>query len=132
MEVRFIRSFRFLLLLCALAITSLAQTTRGSIAGVITDSSGAVISNATVSATPEAGGEARSVNTGSNGEYRVESLNPGLYRVEASAEGFGKKTVEHVAVRTSQITSTNLALQVGNASDSVVVEAGADQIQTET
>jgi hypothetical protein len=132
MEGRFIRSFNFLLLLCAFAITSFAQTTRGSIAGVITDSSGAVISNATVTVTPEAGGEARSITTGSNGEYRVESLNPGLYRVEAAAQGFSKKTVEHVAVRTSQVTSNNLALQVGSSTDTVTVEAGADQIQTET
>jgi hypothetical protein len=132
MEGRFNRAFKLLILLCALAVVSLAQTTRGSIAGVISDSSGAVISNATVSATPEAGGEARSVTTGSNGEYRIESLNPGLYRVEASAQGFSKKTVEHVAVRTSQIASTSLALQVGNASETVTVEAGADQIQTET
>ena len=132
MEGRFIRSLKLITVLCVLAIVSLAQTTRGSIAGVISDSSGAVISNATVTATPEAGGEARTVTTGSNGEYRIESLNPGLYRVEASAEGFSKKTVEHVAVRTSQIASTSLALQVGGATDTVSVEAGADQIQTET
>jgi len=132
MEGRFNRAFKLLILLCALAVVTLAQTTRGSIAGVISDSSGAVISNATVTATPEAGGEARTATTGTNGEYRIESLNPGLYRVEASAQGFSKKTVEHVAVRTSQIASTNLALQVGNASETVTVEAGADQIQTET
>jgi hypothetical protein len=132
MEGRFNRSVYFFLFLCAFVITSIAQTTRGTIAGVITDSSGAVISNASVTATPEAGGEGRTVTTGTQGEYRIEALNPGLYRVEASANGFTKKTVEHVAVRTSQITSNNLALAVGNVSDTVTVEAGVDQIQTET
>jgi len=132
MESRFIRSISYILLCGLMMVTLSAQTTKGTIAGVVTDSSGAVVANASVSATAEAGGEARTVTTGSNGEYRIEALTPGAYKVETSASGFNKQTVEHVMVRTSQITSNNMVLAVGNSSESVTVEAGADQIQTET
>ncbi len=112
--------------------TAYAQTTRGTIAGIVTDTSGAVVVNATVSATSNAGGEPHSVPTGSKGEYRIEALNPGQYTLDVAAQGFEKKTVQHVDVRTSQITSANVVLPVGSTSETVSVEAGADQIQTES
>jgi hypothetical protein len=121
-----------LFIVSLLANTALAQTTRGSIAGVVTDTAGAVVAGATVTATPEAGGEGRTVTTGDSGEYRIEALNPGFYTVTISAPTFGKVTVEKVNVRTSVVTSNNVILKVAAASENITVEASADAIQTET
>src|SRR6185369_1339300 len=66
-------------LLLLLPACLMAQTTRGTIAGVVTDAQGAVVTGAKISATPVSGGEPRSTTSGPNGEYRIESLNPGNY-----------------------------------------------------
>src|SRR5437879_4563640 len=109
-----------------------AQTTKGTIAGVVTDKSGAVIPGATVTAASTETGDTRSALTGSNGEYRLETLTPGTYVVTVSASGFGKTKVEGVIVRTSILTSNNIQLVIGTTTAEVTVEASADTIQTES
>src|ERR1700677_3217178 len=61
---------------------------QGSIAGTVTDSTGAVVSGATVTITNESTNVSRSVQTDSRGFYDVESLEPGSYMVSTSATGF--------------------------------------------
>jgi uncharacterized lipoprotein YajG len=87
-----------------LATLCSAQTTKGTIAGVVTDDSGAVVQGATVTVIPKTGGENRTVNTGSIGEYRVEALNPGSYKLSITAPHFANQLVEDVVVNVSQIT----------------------------
>jgi hypothetical protein len=124
----------FALTLAILLVSSLAfgQTTRGSIAGVVTDSQGAVVTGAKVTATPLAGGEPRSTTTGPNGEYRLDALNPGNYNIDVQAQGFSDTKVQNVIVRTSLVSSNNVQLSIKSTSESVVVEANVDQIQTES
>lgn len=124
----------FALLVALLVVSSLAfaQTTRGTIAGVVTDTQGAVVTGAQVTATPVAGGEPRSTTTGPNGEYRIEALNPGAYTVDVRAQGFSDTKVQNVVVRTSLVSSNNVQLSIKGATESVVVEANVDQIQTES
>src|SRR3569623_1654062 len=95
------------LLLVMLAGVAWAQASNGTIAGVVTDHSGAVVSGAAVSATGIASGETRTAVTGSSGEYRIESLTPGQYVITVKATGFATTIVEGVVVRTSTITSNN-------------------------
>lgn len=109
-----------------------AQTTKGSIAGVVTDPSGAVVQAATVTAVPVAGGESRSATTGEHGEYRIELLQPGEYTVNVKAGGFADLKAEHVVVRTSVVTSENLQLSVAKGTETVTVDASVQQVQTET
>jgi hypothetical protein len=113
-----------------LASFGTAQTTKGTIAGVVTDKSGAVIPGATVMVTAE--GETRSAVTGTNGEYRLEALTPGVYEVFVTAQGFSKTKIEGVTVRTSVVTSNNISLAVASTAAEVTVEAAADTIQTES
>ncbi|MGH9556044.1 MAG: carboxypeptidase-like regulatory domain-containing protein, partial [Terriglobales bacterium] len=70
--------FSILFLLTGLAF---AQATKGTIAGTVSDKTGAVVTGATVTVTAKDGGETRSATSGSNGEYRIESLTPGIYAV---------------------------------------------------
>ncbi len=111
---------------------SFAQATKGTIAGTVSDKSGAVVTGATVTASAKAGGETRTATTGDNGEYRIESLNPGVYTVTASSPNFATAKVENVEVNTSLVTSVNVKLEVGATEQSITVEATAAQVQTES
>jgi len=124
--------FALALAVLLLATFSFAQTTKGTIAGTVTDDSGAVVQGASVSVTPKAGGEPRTTTTGPVGEYRVEALNPGPYRVAITAAHFANQVIEDVVVNVSQITSQNVVLKVGGTSETLVVEATAATVQTET
>src|SRR4051794_27186642 len=106
-----------------LASFGAAQTTRGTIAGVVTDNSGAAVAGAKVTATPVDGGEPRTATTGGTGEYRIEQLTPGTFNVAIAADGFANKKVDNVIVRTSVITSNNVTLAVAGSSETVTVEA---------
>ena len=85
----------FLALLFAWPVA--AQETRGSIEGVIKDSSGAVLPGATVEAKSASGGSLTSV-TDSNGVYRFPVLDPGRYEVTATLSGFTQTKSAPVSV----------------------------------
>lgn len=119
-------------MLVLVASFAMAQTTKGTIAGVVTDKSGAVVPGATVTATAANGGDTRTATTGQSGEYRLETLTPGEYVVTVKAQGFAITKVSGVTVRTSIITSNNVAMEVAGTTETVTVEASADAIQTES
>jgi Carboxypeptidase regulatory-like domain/TonB-dependent Receptor Plug Domain len=131
--IRLVAKLSCLALVIALvAGMAFAQTTKGTIAGIVTDNTDAVITGATVTATAAGGGETRTVTTGANGEYRIEALTPGEFTITVSAPGFGKKNITNVVVRTSMITSNHVQLAIASASEVVSVEATTDAIQTES
>jgi len=116
----------------ALASTLNAQTTKGTIAGVVTDAQGLVVSGATVTAAAVEGGDVRSTTTGTNGEYRIEALNLGKYTVTVKAKSFAETIVRDVVVNASVITSKHVELKISGGVETVTVEAGAETIQTES
>ena len=120
-----------LLLLCLLSLPVFSQTSKGSIAGNVTDSSGAVIPGASVNATSKETGEARTVTTGPTGSYRIEAVNPGTYKITFSMQGFTTTTVDKVEVQPSVISPVDGKLQVGATETTVVVEAGNNEVHTE-
>src|ERR1700747_1602264 len=77
---------------------SLAQAVYGSIFGTVTDSSGAVVPNATITVTDVAKGTSSTVQTDASGEYRVQHLIPDTCSVSAEASGFKKATNSDVVV----------------------------------
>ena len=103
--------------------TGFAQATNGTIAGSVVDAAGAVVVGATVTATSLETGDKRSATTNKVGAYRIESLLPGNYRVEVTADTFAKTTVDKTVVNASVITSVNVTLRPGSASTSVEVSA---------
>ncbi len=120
------------LVLVVFASITIAQSTKGTIAGVVSDKSGAVVPGASVTATAVDGIDSRSVVSGSNGEYRIEPLTPGDYVVTVEAKGFAKTKVQGVVVHTSVITSNNIAVAIAGTTETVTVEAQSDAIQTES
>jgi hypothetical protein len=102
----------------------------GSIQGTITDQTGAVVSGANVSVTGTDTGSVKVLTTDASGFYSVGPLNPGAYRVDISAQGFSKLSVKTV-VRTGTVTSGNFKLPLGASTETVEVNAGALQVNTE-
>src|SRR5215203_2193975 len=85
-----VRAAMALLMAVLLPAAGFAQMTRGSIAGVVRDSSGAVVPGATVTVTNVATNAAQTTTTDGDGFYRVPALDAGRYTVVAELSGFKK------------------------------------------
>lgn len=108
------------LLVFALAFSALAQDLDDvTITGRITDSSGLAVVGAGVVATESVTGVERTVTTNDEGRYRIIELKPGVYRVRASAPGFGAK--ERIDLAT--VSGQNLQLDFTLAPAGVQAEA---------
>jgi outer membrane receptor protein involved in Fe transport len=133
-EVHMKHFFRLALVLtltfvCALHLN--AQTSSGTIAGAVTDSTGLTVNNATVVVKSSTTGESRTTTTTSTGSYRIDGLGPGIYTVTINAEGFAETTVPNISVSGSVITAVNATVQVGSAI-SVEVNTNAELLKTES
>ena len=118
----FARSFAALFMMFALAVPTWAQEQRGSIEGVVRDSSGAVLPGATVEAKAPTG-VVLSTTADETGTYRFPSLAPGNYDVTASLSGFVGQTVEAVRVSLGQIKKVDFGLKIGGVTETVQVTA---------
>jgi hypothetical protein len=107
------------------------STVTGAINGSVTDPQGAVVPNATVTVTNLGTNAVVTVNTASDGGYRITNLQPGNYSVEITATGFTTTKVASVAVEVGQSTPVDAALTVGPASTTTVeITADAPVINT--
>jgi hypothetical protein len=102
----------------------------GSIQGVVSDPSGAVVPNATVTATNVATGVATTRQTTQAGYYVLSPLNAGNYTISVTAPGFQKLTQEHVVVDALAQVGLNLTMQIGAAAEEVTVSAAPPQLDT--
>ncbi len=130
------RQFRLplaaLLVISVSSATSLiAQTSRGILAGVARDPTGAVIAQADVNIKDEETGEIRTTVTQNDGAYRLESLTPGHYTVTVTHGGFSESVATHVVVNPSVVSSYDALLSVGKVSDVVEVQSTSNAINTE-
>src|SRR5882762_954599 len=109
-----------------------AQKFTGTIRGVVSDNSGAVLSNADVSVANNATGDVRNVKTNTSGEYVVVELNPGTYTVTVKQPGFKEFISKGVVLNVSSITVINAQLEIGKVTEQVTVEASSVQVETAT
>ncbi len=123
------RTLFFLLLLVGLAV---AQTISGDLTGTIYDPTGAVISNAKVTATNQATGVALSTTPTASGQYRLSNLPPGSYSVTVTAPGFSQSQIKNLQISLSQVATANFSLQVAGAQQTVEVTEAAATIDTTT
>jgi Carboxypeptidase regulatory-like domain len=121
------------LLLCVMFLTvpASAQVLYGSLVGTVTDPSGAVVPNATVSAVDTLTGATRDENTDVAGRYNISNLTPGLYTVKVSANGFRSVSQSDFRITPNVIGRIDFHLEVGQASETVTVSADAVQLQTD-
>src|ERR1700691_3403174 len=91
--------FLVLLLAALAAPTAKAQTTFGSVVGVVTEPSGAVVANAKVEITNTATGQTRAMATGSSGTYSFNYLDPGTYSIDIVVSNFKHFTLNNIVVQ---------------------------------
>jgi hypothetical protein len=128
-----VRRFWTLLLLGLLApMASLAQSVHGTLAGVVSDTTGAVLAGAKVSIVNTGTGTTYSTTTTSVGLYRFEDIALGEYDVTVTAPGFKKAVEKGVLVQIATVSSRDITLQPGAATESVTVSAEGLAIQAQS
>lgn len=118
-----------MLVLCAARVA--AQGLFGTISGVVTDSSGAVVPGAMVKVTNVNTNVTVTLATNNSGVYNATSLNPGVYDVQADAQGFKTAVVNRIALEVSANPKVDMVLQVGATSQVVEVKAQAPLLQAQ-
>src|SRR5438105_1798466 len=108
-----------------------AQTAgTGALTGTVTDSSGAAIAGAMVTATNAGNGQSRVTTTGTDGSYKFSLLQPGAYRVKFEAQGFAVIEVPSVQIDVTETPVLDRSLSVSSETQTVTVQANAEIIQT--
>jgi len=120
-----------LLLVALPAATALAQATKASLVGTVTDSSGGVVPGAEVTIKEINTNIARSMLTNESGNFVFGNLNPGTYRVEAKLAGFKTGVVEKVDVLVNTTQRADVQLVPGALSETIEVTALAPLLQTD-
>jgi hypothetical protein len=131
--MRFEKHFVCVLILALIvaAPALLAQSAgTGALTGTVTDPTGAVIANATVTITNTATNQSRTTTTGADGSYRFALLPPGTYNVKFTATGFKVGQSPNVQINVTETPVVDQRLEVGQQSEQVTVEAGAEAVQT--
>jgi len=103
----------------------------GSIAGTITDPSGAAVASAKITAKEEGTGFAREAMTDEHGYYVIPSLRPATYSVSVEVRGFSTAKQE-VTLLADQSLTLNVQLKLGVSTESVTVSSGDTQVDTTT
>jgi len=108
-----------------------AQVSSGDLAGSISDSKGAAIGAAKITASDADRGIARSATSGDDGEYRIALLPPGTYTVRVEAKGFTTKVIQGATIQVGETLRLNVPLEVGAVSTEITVQAAPPVIDTE-
>ncbi len=129
-----VRSYVFpllaLLLLAPLAFSQTSST--GALTGTLKDSSGAVVPNATVTATSIGTGQQRTATTDTDGSYKFGLLPPGDYKLKFEATGFSVLEVPSVTIVVTETSVFDQTLQVGAQTQQVEVRGETEVVQTAT
>jgi hypothetical protein len=96
---------------------------KGLIKGTVTDSTGAVIANATVTATSDSRGLRSAVTSSSTGDFQISPLDPDVYTVTVTAAGFQTVTQKDVHVNALEVSDLPVRMQVGSSTENVTVSA---------
>ena len=121
-------------ILCALAAAlftgQVAEAQSASLTGIITDSSGAVVSGAKVELTETSTQNKQLATSNQSGFYSIATIMPGQYAIAVTAPGFQSELREKVAVEVGAKLSMDFALKVGAESQLVTVDGSGEQINT--
>ncbi len=106
---------------------------RASIQGAVTDPSGAVVPNATVTLTDTATGKVLTATSSADGVYNFDALPSSHFNLQATAAGFKQKVITDLTIIPEQANSVNLQMDLGESSTTVTVSGDAlPPVDTET
>ena len=127
--------WRTVLTLAALSFTlhpsAHAQAVFGSIIGTVTDSTGAVVPNATVVVTDTNKGISQTVQTNASGDYTVSRLIPDIYSVKVTSQAFAPAENDNITVSADTAPQVNITLSVNGTSQNVTVSSEAPPLKTD-
>ncbi len=118
-------------LLCLIASPAMAQLYSGTLTGVVTDPSGALVPAAKVVVTDVGKGLTFTAATDAGGRYLVRALPPSTYRVSVEASGFRTFTQEGIVLAVNQNASLDIALTLGAGAQSVEVTGSVTTLGTQ-
>lgn len=119
-------------LLLAIPGTLQAQSGRGSLTGTVHDASGAVVPHAHITLTGTATQTSYATDTDSEGLYTFPEVQVGWYNLSATAAGFKKFVQDGITISVGSRPALNIALEVGEATESIRVHSDISQLQTES
>jgi len=120
---------RVALALLVFTAIGFAQDFRATISGLVTDQNGQAVANATVKAVKVDTNETKEVRTTSEGRYSIPYLNPAIYNIEVTANGFQTLRRETITLRIADKLDLPLRLTVGAVSETVVVTTQQEAIE---
>src|SRR5579883_1856103 len=120
-------AFAFLLFFAAACLAQIGTT---SLAGVVTDRSGAAVPGAAITLVNPSQGTERKAVTNNSGEYRFLSVPPGTYNLTVEKQGFQTAHQNNLALLVNNPATSNIALEVGSVTEQVEVTSQAAAINT--
>jgi Carboxypeptidase regulatory-like domain len=117
---------------CFVVATVVAQVKSSSITGSVTDSTGAIVTDAVINVTNSNTGISTRAKSNRDGDYTVPYLQDGTYSVQVQAPGFKTFQADGLLLGTGVKLRVNAVLSVGRATETVEVSASAAQLQTES
>lgn len=130
-------SRRLLALVCALAVhltlspaPSFAQEARGTITGLVSDPSAAVLVGATVAVRHTSTNETAETITNTSGIYTLPFLRTGIYSITVTAPGFKTAVRDKVELRVGDRLAVNISMELGGMTEQVTISAEAELLQT--
>ena len=121
----------FVVLACLYSLGVSAQTT-SQISGVVSDPGGSVIPGAQVQVTNLDTNNVRTTQTAADGAYNLPSLALGPYKLEVKKDGFQTYVQSGIVLQVGSSPAVNIALQIGNLTQTVSVEADAAMVETQS
>ncbi len=114
-----------------LPLTAFAQSERGTITGLVMDSSKAAVPGVSVAVINTGTNAATNVVSSDSGNYSATNLPPGTYRIEATLQGFQTSKVEGITLNAGTAARVDVTLSLGSVSESVLVVAENAVVSTE-
>ncbi len=125
-------SLCLVILLACLPTMALGQAVTGRLAGIVTDPQGGAVVNAQINLVNLATGREYEDTTDDIGAFLITNLEPGEYRLTASASGFRTAVMEKVIVEVATTANVNLSLQLGQTSETVKVTGELPLVETKS
>ncbi|HET9696805.1 MAG TPA: carboxypeptidase-like regulatory domain-containing protein [Terriglobales bacterium] len=132
LQHRWLRTAVVVVTFALLVSVASAQSDKGTLSGTVLDPSGAVVPNATVTATGTQTGAVYTAVTTSSGAYRIPNISVGTYNVKVVSSGFKTAESTGVVIQVNTVASLDISLTIGTATDVTTVSADAPSLQTES
>ena len=115
-------------MLLVMSAPAFAQTSRGTVTGVVTDPHGAVVQGATAELRNTGTNQTRTSTTNDSGIYRFDAVDLGIYDLKISAQGFRAHSSTGIEIQANRIATFDTQLETGGTEVVVEVNAGTEEI----